>query len=312
MTTRRSFLKASALAALTPCVAPFNLISPVNHGLETPLISLAQWSLKNSIRSGELLAENFPVIAKNNYDLNAVEYVARFYTDYLQNAKYWEDLKNRADSEGVKNLLIMVDDQGDLGNPTSPERKRAVENHYPWVDVAKQIGCHSIRINAFGEGSPAAVKDALVDGIGGLCNYAGKAGINIIIENHGLYSSQPDFILDLIKQVNSPYLGTLPDFGNWCTTAKWGSTQDGTCESVYNPEEGVKRYMPYAKAMSAKSYTFDSNGDQPIIDYRALLKVVKDAGYTGYIGIEYEGTGQSEPEGIRATKALIEKIWAEI
>jgi hypothetical protein len=105
--------------------------------------------------------------------------------------------------------------------------------------------------------------------------------------------------------------GTLPDFGNWCLSAKWGSTQI-ECEQAYDRYQGVAEFMPYAKAVSAKSYNFNGNGEDRIIDYSKLLKVVKEAGYNGYIGIEYEGTELSEPDGIRATKSLIEKTWSEI
>ena len=278
--------------------------------LVMPKISLAQWSINRSIRKGELKAEDFAAITRNTYGLDAVEYVASFYLDHKTDPAYWNDLKGRADGEGVKSLLIMIDEEGDLGNPDENARKAAVENHYGWVDAAKGSGCHSIRVNAFGTGERSVVKAALIDGMGNLCEYAAKAGINILIENHGLYSSEANLMVEVIKAVDSPFMGTLPDFGNWCTSEKWGGTRDDSCKQVYDLVGGVKEFMPYAKGVSAKTYDFDEAGDQPRLDYVSLLKAVKDAGYQGYIGIEYEGENLSEPEGIRATKQLIEKVWA--
>lgn len=70
--------------------------------------------------------------------------------------------------------------------------------------------------------------------------------------------------------------------------------------------------MPYAKAVSAKSYNFDVNGNEPDVDFDRLLKIVADAGYSGYLGIEYEGDQLSEFDGIRATIALINRVMADM
>lgn len=310
MIHRRKFLKKVSLSL--PLLALPNLLSssslPRQNG--SPKISLAQWSLNRAFFAGELDAMDFARIASRDYGIEAVEYVSAFYKDRVHETQLWSDLNQRAVDQNVKNLLIMVDDEGDLGNPIDEERNQAVENHYKWVDAAKNLGCHSIRVNALGTGSKAQVRAALVDGMSRLSEYAANVGINIIIENHGLYSSDAAFIVDVIKEVNLPNFGTLPDFGNWCLTAKWGSTQI-ECEKAYDRYEGVAEFMPYAKAVSAKSYNFNDSGEDRIIDYSKMLKVVKNAGYDGYIGIEYEGTELSEPDGIRATKALIEKAWSK-
>ncbi len=286
---------------------PLSLFSK-DHAL--PKISLAQWSMNRAIRDGSVKAEDFASISKNQYGIKAIELVNGFYLDKKSDMSYWAEMLRRSEDEGVENLLIMVDAEGDLGSTKESGRLKAVENHYGWVDAAKKINCHSIRVNAFGSGSRKKVKAALVDGMGRLAEYGAKAGINILIENHGLYSSEADFVVEMIREVDNPFMGTLPDFGNWCTSEKWGGTRDDSCKKVYDIQKGVKEFMPFAKGVSAKTYDFDADGNQPRLDYPALLRIVKDTGYDGYIGVEYEGDNLSEPEGIMATKKLIERVWA--
>ena len=250
----------------------------------------------------------FPMTARQKFDIGAVEYVNQFYVDKVKDAAYWRSLRKQAEDQDVRSLLIMVDNEGDLGNLDDIQRSTSVTNHHKWVDAASMLGCHSIRINAFGDGSKEDVGSAMVDGLGRLCEYAGKSDIHVLIENHGLYSSDPAWVAKIINEIGLPNCGTLPDFGNFCLSAKWGSTQDGSCEDAYDLYDGVKEMLPYAKGVSAKSYMFDESGDQVMIDYDTMLRIVKDAGFNGYIGIEYEGSDKSEEEGIRATKALLEKI----
>ncbi len=295
-------------------MSPFTRVFASSSGLKStlPKISLAQWSLNRAFFNGELNALDFPDIAKNSFGINAVEYVNAFYKEYGGNEKFWNQLKRKADEVEVKNLLIMVDDEGELGNPDNKERTRAIENHYKWINAAKLLGCHSIRVNAFGQGNKIKLKNTLVDGLGRLSDYGAKENINVLIENHGLHTSDAKFITSIIKEVNHPNLGTLPDFGNWCLNAKWGSTQNDKCTEIYDPYQGVTEFLPYAKGVSAKSYNFDRNGNETFLDYRRFLKIVKDSGFNGFIGIEYEGEKLSEPEGIKATKALIEKVWLNL
>jgi len=276
-------------------------------------ISLAEWSIHRSLENGVLKPENFAAIAKNDFGISAVEYVNSFYKDHATDSAFWKRMRKMADSLGVKNLLIMVDEEGDLGNPNPEERKQAVENHYKWVDAANILGCHSIRINAFGDGSKEEVQAAIVDALKQLCTYAGKFNINVLIENHGLYSADGKWVVEIMRQVNMPNVGTLPDFGNWCTSHKWGSTEPGKpCTEVYDRYLGVSETLPFAKGVSAKSYVFNEQGEEKVIDYSKMLRMVKDSDFSGYIGIEYEGSPLSEPDGILATKALLEKTWAKL
>ncbi len=319
MTNRRTFLKKSILGATTLSLtglAACTNNTPANMATKKVIpelkISLAQWSLNRAFFANELDAKDFAAISKETYGIDALEYVGTFYKDAATDESFWQDMKRRSDAVGTKNLLIMIDDEGDLGNTNQAARKIAVENHYKWVNAAKILGCHSIRVNAFGEGKRAAVQEALVDGMGQLCDYAAKENINVLIENHGLYSSDGKFIASMIDKANRPNLGTLPDFGNWCLNEKWGSTQNNKCNEVYDRYQGMAEFLPYAKGYSAKSYKFDENGDETIIDFYKMLQIAKDGGYDGYIGIEFEGETMSEPDGIRATKALLEKAWAKV
>lgn len=278
-----------------------------------PKISLAQWSLNRAFFDKALNPVNFASIAKNDHAISAIEYVNQFYTDNATDENFWAEMATRASDVGVESLIMMVDEEEKLGDLNDSKRKKAVEDHYKWVNAAKILGCHSVRVNAFGEGSLEELKSSLTDGLGQLTEYAAKEKIHIILENHGLHTSNADFMVDVIQSVDNPFLGTLPDFGNWCLTAEWGSTQTSkNCEDIYSPHDGLSKFLPYAKGVSAKSYTFDSNGNETVIEYPKLLKLVKGFGFDGYIGIEFEGENMSEPQGIKATKALIEKVWQNL
>jgi sugar phosphate isomerase/epimerase len=317
MKTPTSLYKKLALLILLPWL--INQCKPKSE--ETTMstnsnelkLSLAQWSIHRSLESGELKAENFASIAKNDFGISAVEYVNSFYKDHATDVAFWKKMRATADSLGVTSLLIMVDNEGDLGNPNPEERKGAVENHYKWVDAARILGCHSIRINAFGDGSKEEVQAAMVDALKQLCTYAAKADINVLIENHGLYSADGKWVAEIMRQVNMQNVGTLPDFGNWCTSHKWGSTEPGKeCNEVYDRYQGVSEFLPFAKGVSAKSYVFNEQGEEKVIDYSKMLTMVKESDFSGYIGIEYEGSPLSEAEGIRSTKALLEKTWEKL
>ena len=315
MMKRRSFLKNTVLSATALSATSLVACGPKSvddkNGQKPLKLSLAQWSLHREFNAGRLNPNDFANISANTYGIKALEYVNQFYVDAAEDEKFWLGMKERADNVDALSLLIMVDDEGDLGLSDEKERKKSVENHYKWVHAAKLLDCHSIRVNAFGEASKDAFRSAIVESMGMLSEYAARENINIIIENHGLFSSDAKLITDIVKQVNKPNFGTFPDFGNWCLSAKWGTTQ-GECSDVYDMYQGVAEFLPYAKAVSAKSYNFNDKGENTKIDYYKMLQIVKDSKYEGYIGIEYEGEILSEHEGILATKALIEKVWSEL
>ena len=242
----------------------------------------------------------FPVKAVKDYGLYGVEYVSTFFKD--TSPEYLAELLKISKDNGVTNVLIMVDTAGDLGLTDAAKRQQSVDNHHRWVDAAKFLGCHSIRVNVRGTGAPDAVADAAVDALSRLSEYGAKQDINIIVENHGGLSSNGKWLSGVISRVNLKNCGTLPDFGNFNT---------GTGEE-YDRYLGTEELMRYAKGVSGKTYDFDAEGNEVKFDYYRLMRIVRDSGYKGWIDIEYEGTRLSEPEGILATKKLLEKAIAAL
>ncbi len=259
-------------------------------------ISLAEWSLHNALRKGKMSNLDFPAIARDRFGIDAIEFVNQFFRDKARDAAYLKDLKKRADDSGVTCVLIMIDDEGDLSSPDKAERARAVDRHRPWVDAASALGCHAIRVNTGGNYKASDV-EAVADACSALTEYGESRNISIICENHGGPSSDPDAMVALMKRVNRPRFGTLPDFGNFPRTKRGEYTID-----VY---DAIARMMPYARGVSAKSHDFRADGREDHLDFARILKIVTDAGYHGYVGIEYEGTKLPEDEGIAATKALL-------
>lgn len=302
---RRTFIRNSVIGVTALATTPL-----LSKGLQekTLQISLAQWSLHRSFRDGTLDPIDFASIAMEKYNIDALEYVNGLYPDKGKDEKFWQQMKDRSTDAGVKNLVMMVDDEGDLGTASENKRLQSVENHYKWVHAAKLLGCHTMRVNAFGDSDREIYRMAIMDGMSRLADYAAELDINIVIENHGLFSSDAALIAGIIKEVNRPNFGSFPDFGNWCLSAKWGTTQ-GDCDKVYDRYQGVAELLPYAKAVSAKSYNFNEKGEDTKIDYFRMMKIVKESDYNGYIGIEYEGMEKSEHEGIKITKNLMKKAW---
>jgi sugar phosphate isomerase/epimerase len=305
--SRRHFLQQAATVAAAAAIAP----QVVAHELASPLffeISLAQWSLHKAFFSKKIDNLDFPAIAKKEYGISVVEYVNQFFKDKAQDTKYLSDLLQRCRDNGVRNHLIMIDGEGDLGAPNQAERLKAVENHYKWVDAAKYLGCRTVRVNAFGKGTAAEVQQAAIDGLGRLSEYAQKTGINVIVENHGSYTSDGQWLLKTIQKVDKKSVGILPDFGNFCVRRDTGELYQGTCLESYDKYKAIREWMPLAKGVSAKTFEFDAAGNCVETDYEKMFRIIKDSGFRGYVGIEYEGEKLSEDEGIRKTKALLERV----
>lgn len=271
-------------------------------------ISLAEWSLHKSLFDNKLTNLDFPAKAKNDFGISAVEFVNQFFKDKAKDQAYLADLKKRCDDNGVTPVLIMIDGEGGLGDTKKAERTKSVENHKKWVEAAKFLGCHSIRVNAYGEGSAEEVGKAATDGLKSLSEFAKDFNIGIIVENHGGYSSDGQWLSNVIANTQLANCGTLPDFGNFCLKRD----DKGACVEEYDRYKGTEELMKYAKGVSAKTYQFDAQGNCVETDYAKILQIVKNAGYTGHIGIEWEGDSLSEEDGIRATKALLERVGATV
>lgn len=261
-------------------------------------ISLAEWSLHRMLFSGKLDHLDFCLFAKKQFDINAVEYVNSFFFDKAEDVSYLKEMKKRADDIGVISLIIMCDNEGALGDPDKKARNKAVENHYKWMEAARYLGCHSIRVNARSEGNYVDQIALAADGLRKLTEYGEKIEINTIVENHGGLSSNGKWLVSVMNEVNHPMCGTLPDFGNF-------KIKD---DEWYDRYLGVKELMPFAKAVSAKSHSFDSKGNEIHTDFNKMVDIVLSAGYDGYIGIEYEGSELEEVDGIMMTKSLMERV----
>jgi sugar phosphate isomerase/epimerase len=301
---RRSFLRTALAAAALPAVTRPGALCAEDDTKKKPLfkISLAEWSLHRALFKKSISNLDFPVLAKKEYGIDAVEYVNQFFKDKARDEKYLAELKKVCGDNGVTSVLIMCDGEGALGDPDEKKRDQAVENHHKWVEAAKYLGCHSIRVNAYSKGSYDEQIKLAADGLRKLCEYGDKYGINVIVENHGGLSSNGEWLTAVMKTVDHKRVGTLPDFGNF-------RLEKG---KEYDRYKGVKEMMPYAKGVSAKSHDFDDKGEEIHTDYHKMMAIVLDAGYRGYVGVEYEGNKITEPEGIRATKKLLERVREEL
>jgi sugar phosphate isomerase/epimerase len=261
-------------------------------------ISLAQWSLHRTLRARELDHLDFAKITRTEFGLGAIEYVNTFFMDKARDAVYLAEMNRRAADHDVVQHLIMCDSEGRLGDPDPAKRTQAVENHHKWIDAARTLGCVTIRVNAASEGSYEEQQKLAADGLRRLSEYGGTQGINVIVENHGGLSSNGKWLAGVMRMVDHPRCGTLPDFGNFNVTAT----------EKYDIYTGVAELMPFAKAVSAKSHDFDERGEETTKDYQRLMKIVLDAGFHSWVGIEYEGDRLPEREGILKTKALLERV----
>jgi sugar phosphate isomerase/epimerase len=317
MMNRRHFLKTTGLASagmlsMSDLASAFSAQDsrPTVMPSALPIlsISLAQWSLHNALYGGEMTNLDFPVVTKRDFGIDGVEYVNSFMREESRKDTYVQELKKICGEEGVESLLIMCDGEGRLGDPDKDARAKAVTNHHRWIDIAKELGCHSIRVNAASEGDWETQRDLAVDGLSQLTEYGQKAKINVIVENHGGLSSNGSWLSEVMRKVDEPMCGTLPDFGNFFVGGDAGPKRDGW----YDIYRGIKELMPFAKAVSAKSHNFDEDGNEDKKDYMRILRIVLDAGYRGRLGIEYEGSARPEPEGILLTKALLERSIASL
>ena len=318
---RRGFIKSAGLGGIAVGMA--GTVMPLQEwfsGVTKPFfkLSLAQWSLHRAILENKSLNPLDFAHKARELGFDAVEYVNQLYAQELAlNGfdKLVTGLKKRSADNGLANVLIMVDNEGELAALSKAERDIAIAGHSKWIDAAAELGCHSIRVNLFGTGAEhdfGIWKDTSTDGLGRLAEYAAKSNINVIVENHGGMSSDAAKLIDVIKAINMPNCGTLPDFGNFCVKRQGGERWGAPCIEEYDKYKGVAELMPFAKGVSAKSYDFDAARNEVSIDYARMLKIVKDAGYTGYIGVEYEGSRLSEEDGIKATKDLLIKTVAQL
>ncbi|MFK7947355.1 MAG: sugar phosphate isomerase/epimerase family protein [Saprospiraceae bacterium] len=279
-------------------------------------LSLAQWSFHNALGIPDASTKTMDHLdfAKKAKELGfeGVEYVNGFFKNKAKDMDYLKQMKQRAADNEIESLLIMIDGEGDLAVKDDANRTKAIENHYKWLEAAHFLGCHSIRVNVFGKGTAEEMAYGAKDALSRLSEFAATENMNVLVENHGGMSSDADWMMKVMNEVNLKNCGMLPDFGNFCVKRDSGKRWDGKCIEEYDIYKGVEMFMPKALAVSAKSHNFDDNGEERKIDYKRMLQIVKDAGYTGYIGVEYEGKEISEEEGVIATRDLLIKHGMEL
>lgn len=308
--TRRTFLQMSARASAAlgaACLADVPVLRA-----QTPLpykISLAEWSINGPLRKGTMQHLDFARIARS-VEIDAIEYVNQFFMDKARDAAYLAEMNRRAQGEGVTQVLIMCDNEGNLGDPDAAKRKTAVENHHKWVEAAKALGAHSIRVNAYSSGTPDEQMKLVSEGLHALCTYADTHGINVIIENHGGQSSNARWLVQTIRMADHPRAGTLPDFGNFRISRPNADNPGAPVES-YDSYIGVTEMMPLAKGVSVKPVVWDMQGHSSAIDLPRMMKIVVDAGYHGYCGIEHGQPGR-ELEAIRALREQLEAVRTQL
>lgn len=302
-THRRDFLATCAAAGAGLTLGTLSMSQAAARSACCPLfrISVAEYSLHRMLAAGELDPRDYGPFCKEHFNAEAVEYWMGPYSDKAEDRQYMCEMHCKSVDAGVKELLIMIDGEGDLGAADTAQRIQAIENHYKWVQAAKMMGCHSIRVNARSTGDREEQAKLAADGLRRLSEFAAPYHINIIVENHGGLSSDGKWLAGVIELVGLENCGTLPDFGNFVINRETGEE--------YDRYQGVQELMPFAKGVSAKSYGFDSEGNESRIDYPRMMKIVVDSGYDGFVGVEWEGENpKSEIEGVLLTKRLLERV----
>ena len=304
MLNRREFMKTSAGAAAG--VASFGMPQRTAASAE-PLykISLAEWSINRPLFGGQMQHLDFAKIARG-VGIDAIEYVNQFFKDKARDAAFLREMNTRAKGEGVTQVLIMCDGEGNLGDPDAAKRQTAVENHYKWVEAAKVLGCHTVRVNGYSSGTPDEQMKLVADGMRKLVEFADTHAINVVIENHGGLSSNAKWLVQTIKMVGHPRAGTLPDFGNFRIAGPGRGNPDVKVES-YDSYVGVAEMMPLAKGVSVKPRVWDFHGNSGDIDLLKMMKIVVDAGYRGHAGIEYGPEGK-ELDGVKQLRQQLETV----
>ena len=306
MLNRRDFVKVSGGAAAAAGLSAMGM--PAVGSAAEPLykISLAEWSINKPLFGGQMQHLDFAKIAKG-VGIDAIEYVNQFFKDKAKDTAYLEEMNTRARGEGVTQVLIMCDGEGNLGDSDAAKRQTAVENHYKWVEAAKFLGCHTIRVNGYSDTTkrPEEQQKLVADGLHTLCEFADKTGIDVVIENHGGLSSNAKWLVQTIRMANHERAGTLPDFGNFRIAGPTKDNPDRKVES-YDSYAGVAEMMPLARGVSVKPRVWDANGEEADIDLLKMMKIVIDAGYRGHCGIEYGPEGK-ELEGVKDLRIQLER-----
>ena len=297
----RSLTAGAGLAFLNPVFGSITSAQSANQSLE---ISLAQWSLHRKLFAGDMDHLDFARMSQG-FGCVGLEYVNAFFKDKATDVSYLKEMNSRAEGHQQKNILIMIDGEGGMAEKNTKKRLVNIENHYKWVEAAQVLGCHAIRVNLHGGEDRLDAQKAGINSLNRLAEFAKPFNVSILVENHGGFSSDGSWLSNVMQNVSNENIGTLPDFGNFCIERK-----EQECISAYDRYQGMSELMPFAKALSAKSHAFDEQGNETQSDFFKMIQIAKENQYSGYVGIEFEGTIDSEEEGIIKTKNLLDKAIA--
>lgn len=297
----RSLTAGAGLAFVNPAFGSITSAQSATQSLE---ISLAQWSLHRKLFAGDMDHLDFARMSQG-FGCVGLEYVNAFFKDKATDVSYLKEMNSRAEDHQQKNILIMIDGEGGLAEKNANKRLVNIENHYKWVEAAQVLGCHSIRVNLSGGEDRLDAQKAGIDSLNRLAEFAKSYDVSVLVENHGGFSSDGNWLSNVMQNVSRENIGTLPDFGNFCIERK-----EQECISAYDRYQGMSELMPFAKALSAKSHSFDEQGNETQSDFFRMIEIAKKNQYSGYVGIEFEGTMDSEEEGIIKTKNLLDKAIA--
>ena len=297
----RSLTAGAGLAFVNPVFGSITSAQSATQSLE---ISLAQWSLHRKLFAGDMDHLDFARMSQG-FGCVGLEYVNAFFKDKATDVSYLKEMNSRAEDHEQKNILIMIDGEGGMAEKSAKKRLVNIENHYKWVEAAQVLGCHAIRVNLHGGEDRLDAQKAGIDSLNRLAEFAKPFDVSILVENHGGFSSDGSWLADVMQNVSNENIGTLPDFGNFCIERK-----EQECVSAYDRYQGMSELMPFAKALSAKSHAFDDQGNETQSDFFKMIQIAKENQYSGYVGIEFEGTIDSEEEGIIKTKNLLDKAIA--
>ncbi len=251
-------------------------------------LSLATWSLNRLLRNTDkpIVYLDVPAMVRQHFGIEALELNNVFFA--ARDGDYLRKLVAAAEKAGVRLLNIAVDEQGDLSSADPSARELGLERYGAWIPIAAEMGIGAIRANSGGRavadkpaGDPArvAAEQACIDSLRHLCDIGKKHGVAILVENHWGLSADPGSLARVVAAVRQSHgndaAGTLVDWGNWPQHIdRW---------------DALRQVFPYAMAVHAKVNDIDENLNHPSFDHARCLQITREAGYDGWLGIEYEG-----------------------
>ena len=288
MHSRRSFLRRAAVlsAGGLGCTAAawqtpnVQAIEPIRRNSSPKFkFSLAAYSYRNLLTSKKLtLADFIDDCARMNLDATEL---TSYYFPKPPSHEYLRKLKQQCFRLGLDVSGTAVGN--DFCHPPGSKRDQQIKMVKQWVDYAEILGAPVIRIFS-GNPKRGMTRDQAhrlaVEGMEACCQYAGKHGVHLALENHGGLTNTVEGILALVRDVKSPWFGVNMDTGNFHSRDIYGD---------------LAKIAPYTFNVQVKVITSGPDGRKPS-DFKRLAKILREANYRGYIVLEYEEKGDPRKE----------------